>query len=175
MGGAIGLGALIVGGCGSSGKVPTRAVEGSPPPVQSTDVSILNRLLDLERQTVAAYTAGIPLLPRPEARTARQFLDEELEHTGELLSLIKAADGVSVGRRPSYDLGHPHSAGRGAHAITRPGARPGLAVPGRDPAALARPGASGRSHDPGQRRSTHRHPAPGPGRRARPIGLCDRP
>jgi hypothetical protein len=68
-------------------------------------------MLDLERQTVAAYTAGIPLLPRPQARTARQFLDEELEHTGELLSLIKAADGVSVGRRPSYALGHPRSAG----------------------------------------------------------------
>ena len=111
MGGTVGLAALTLVGCGSSGKVPTQAVEGSPQPVQSDDVAILNRLLDRERQTVAAYTAGIPLLPRPEARTARQFLDEELEHTGELLSLIKAADGVSVARRPSYALGHPRSAG----------------------------------------------------------------
>jgi Ferritin-like domain len=111
VGGTVGLAALTLVGCGSSGKVPTQAVEGSPQPVQSDDVAILNRLLDLERQTVAAYTAGTPLLPRPEARTARQFLDEELEHTGELLSLIKAADGISVDRRPSYDLGHPRSAG----------------------------------------------------------------
>jgi hypothetical protein len=109
--GTAGLTALALTGCGSSGKTATQAVQRSPQPVRSTDVAILNRLLDLERQTVAAYTAGLPLLRRPEARTARQFLDEELEHTGELLSLIKAAKGTSMSRRPSYDLGHPRSAG----------------------------------------------------------------
>ena len=109
--GTAGVTAVVLAGCGSGGKPARQAVASSPQPVRSNDVAILNRLLDLERQTVAAYTAGIPLLPRPQARTARQFLDEELEHTGELLSLIKAAKGISIGRRPSYDLGHPRSAG----------------------------------------------------------------
>ncbi len=101
-----GLAAVALAGCGAQAK-PVLAVKRAAPPVRSGDVAILNRLLDLERRTVAAYTAGIPLLGRPEARTARQFLDEELQHTGELLSLIKAAGGAAVGRRASYDLGHP--------------------------------------------------------------------
>ena len=71
------------------------------------DVKILNAALDLERRTVAAYTAGIPLLTRPQAKTARQFLNEELQHTGELLSLIKTAGGIPIPRAGSYDLGHP--------------------------------------------------------------------
>jgi hypothetical protein len=109
-GGALaGLAALALTGCGSSGKTPQQSVKRAAAPVRSGDVDLLNGLLDLERRTVAAYTAGIPLLLRPEARTARQFLDEELEHTGELLSLIKAAEGVAVDRRASYDVGHPRS------------------------------------------------------------------
>jgi hypothetical protein len=106
-----GWAALGMGGCGSSPQTGQRSVKHAPQPVRSGDVALLNRLLDLERRTVAAYTAGIPFLPRPEARTARQFLDEELEHTGELLSLIKAAEGVAVARRASYDLGRPRTAG----------------------------------------------------------------
>ena len=33
---------------------------------------------------MAAYIAGMPLLTRSERKAARQFLNEELEHTGEL-------------------------------------------------------------------------------------------
>ncbi len=108
-GGLAGLAALAVSGCGAGAKAPQQSVKHAPQPVRSGDVALLNSLLDLERRTVAAYTAGLPLLLRPEARTARQFLDEELEHTGELLSLIKAAEGVPSARRPSYDLGHPRT------------------------------------------------------------------
>lgn len=108
-GGLAGLAALAVSGCGAAAKAPQQSVKHAPQPVRSGDVAVLNSLLDLERRTVAAYTAGLPLLLRPEARTARQFLDEELEHTGELLSLIKAAEGVPSARQPSYDLGHPRT------------------------------------------------------------------
>jgi hypothetical protein len=107
---ALGLSGLGLSGCGGGGKSVQSSVKHAAQPVRSGDVELLNRLLDLERHTVAAYTAGIPLLSHPEAKTARQFLDEELEHTGELLSLIKAAGGPPIDRRPSYDLGQPRSA-----------------------------------------------------------------
>jgi hypothetical protein len=109
-GAIVGLAAFGVAGCGSSGPMGQQSVKNAPQSVRSGDVALLNGLLDLERHTVAAYTAGIPLLLHPEAKTARQFLDEELEHTGELLSLIKAAKGIPIARRASYDLAHPRSA-----------------------------------------------------------------
>jgi hypothetical protein len=76
--------------------------------VKLADLQILDHLLRLERWTVAAYIASIPLLRRPRARAAKQFLNEELEHTGELLSLIKSAGGrKGPPRAASYPLGHP--------------------------------------------------------------------
>jgi Ferritin-like domain len=101
--------ALVLAGCGGRTDPGPAAVKKVPPPIQELDVRILGRLLELERRTVAAYTAGIPLLGRPAARAARQFLGEELQHTGELLSLIKAAGGPPVPRAASYDLGHPRN------------------------------------------------------------------
>ncbi len=100
---------LALTGCGAQPKTGAQSVKRAPPPVRSNDLALLVRLLDLERHTVAAYIAGIPLLHHPEAKTAKQFLDEELEHTGELLSLIKAAGGKDPARAPSYDLGHPRT------------------------------------------------------------------
>jgi hypothetical protein len=84
--------------------------------VRRRDVQILNAALYLERRTVAAYTAGIPLLTRPQRKACSQFLNEELEHTGELLALIKAANGVAIPRSPSYDIGHPRD-GAGVLAL----------------------------------------------------------
>lgn len=110
-GGAVaGLAVLGLAACGPRAKTGQQAVGHAAPEVRSGDVALLGGLLELERRTVAAYTAGIPLLPHPEAKTARQFLDEELEHTGELLSLIKAAKGKPAPRRPSYDIGAPRTA-----------------------------------------------------------------
>jgi len=100
--------AVLMSGCGQKAHIPRQAVKKAPPPVQHRDVEILNAALALERRTVAAYTAGIPLLPRSVAKTAKQFLNEELEHTGELLALIKAAGGIAPPRADSYDIAHPH-------------------------------------------------------------------
>ncbi len=102
-----GAGLLGLAGCGARAKVGRGSVENAPAAVKQSDVEILTGLLELERRTVAAYTASVPLLGRPDAHIARQFLAEELQHTGELLSLIKAAGGKPVPRPASFDLGHP--------------------------------------------------------------------
>jgi hypothetical protein len=81
-----------------------------PPTVSRQDIEILTEALELERRTVAAYIAGIPLLPRAPAHAARQFLSEELEHTGELISLIKTSGGHAPPRANSYQLGRPPDA-----------------------------------------------------------------
>jgi hypothetical protein len=100
---------LVLAGCGSRSKHPS--LKQAPAPVRRVDVEILNQSLELERRTVEAYIAGIPLLDRSDAKAAKQFLNEELQHTGELLSLIKAAKGKAIPRAASYDLGHPRDGG----------------------------------------------------------------
>jgi hypothetical protein len=104
-GGALTLaGGLALAGCGAAAGTTTSATP------QPGDVQILGQALELERHTVAAYVAGIPLMARPQRRAFRQFLNEELQHTGELISLIKAAGGKAAARADSYALGHPTDA-----------------------------------------------------------------
>jgi hypothetical protein len=105
--GLTGAGALALGGCGSTDTAGQSTTTELAPPVRRQDLQILTRALELERRTVTAYVAGIPLLPRPLAQAARQFLSEELEHTGELISLIKTAGGQASPRANSYPLDHP--------------------------------------------------------------------
>ena len=104
----MGAGALTaLSGCGGN------SASGSPAPTQvgqaavHTDLQILTAALALERRTVAAYIAAIPLLPHSLVKGAKAFLSEELAHTGELISLIKAAGGKAPDRADSYDLGAP--------------------------------------------------------------------
>jgi bacterioferritin (cytochrome b1) len=78
-----------------------------PPQARNADVEILNRLLDVEYKAIAAYTAVIPLLTMHVKDAAKQFLDQELTHAGELYSLIRQAGGVGDKSKTSYDLGHP--------------------------------------------------------------------
>jgi hypothetical protein len=112
---ALAGGALALAGCGSvaTGK---QAVKQTSLAVRHQDIEILSRALELERRTVAAYIACIPLLTRPQRKAAREYLNEELEHTGELTSLIKAAGGKARPRGDSYALGHPTD-GPGALAV----------------------------------------------------------
>jgi Ferritin-like domain len=105
--------ALALAGCGASVSYPM--VKRVSARVRHRDVEILNQALDLERRTVEAYIAGIPLLNRADGKTAKQFLNEELEHTGELLALIKTANGKAIPRAGSYELGHPRD---GAEVLT---------------------------------------------------------
>jgi hypothetical protein len=104
-----GVGAIALGGCGRA-ATGRKAVKQLPKALMESDVRILSRALALERRTVTAYVAGIPLLPHSQAKAARQFLNEELEHTGELISLITAAGAKPPPRADSYQLGHPRDA-----------------------------------------------------------------
>jgi Ferritin-like domain len=110
-----GAGALALAGCG---RPPTgrKAVKELPRPLMESDVRILGQALELERRTVEAYVAGIPLLTHPMSKMARQFLNEELQHTGELISLIIAAGAKPAPRADSYALGHPRD-GAGVLAL----------------------------------------------------------
>ncbi|HET9105470.1 MAG TPA: ferritin-like domain-containing protein [Solirubrobacteraceae bacterium] len=113
LGGALALAggaSLALAGCGGHGRTGAHSVHKAPDAIQQTDIALLARLLDLERRTVAAYTAGIPLLDRDQGKVAKQFLDLELQHTGELISLIKAAGGKALPRAAPFDLGHPRDA-----------------------------------------------------------------
>ena len=114
-GAALAGGTLALAGCGSA-DTGKEAVKKTSAPVRHEDIAILNQALALERRTVAAYIAGMPLLTRSERKATRQFLNEELQHTGELISLIKAAGGKAPPRADSYALGHPTD-GPGALAL----------------------------------------------------------
>jgi hypothetical protein len=71
------------------------------------DAVLLGDLLAAERYAIAAYSAGMPLLGRDAARTAKQFLAQELAHGAELEGLIKQT-GTKPAKAPAfYDLGSP--------------------------------------------------------------------
>jgi hypothetical protein len=103
--GAAAWGGAVLAGCGSGKGLHARVKKLGP--VARADVEILNLLLDLEHWAIAAYTAGIPLLAPSAAPAARQFLQQELSHAGELSGLVKQAGGKAHKPAPSYDLGHP--------------------------------------------------------------------
>ena len=73
---ALAGGALALAGCGSARQRPRTAVKRRSP--SRTTSRSCGRALELERRTVAAYVAGIPLLPRTQRKAVRQFLNEEL-------------------------------------------------------------------------------------------------
>jgi hypothetical protein len=111
---ALAGGALVLAGCGA--VISDKTVKKTPVALRHQDIAILERALELERRTVNAYLACIPLLTRPQRKAFRQFLNEELQHTGELASLITAGGGTPPPRADSYAIGHPTD-GPGALAV----------------------------------------------------------
>jgi Ferritin-like domain len=107
-GGGLAASATLLAGC--HGKAPLRVKVSGQGKVDPADVPILNALLDLERHTVAAYAAGIPLLTGEAAKAAKQFLAQELAHEVALTDLITEAKQKPAKARASYDLGHPQNA-----------------------------------------------------------------
>jgi len=68
---------------------------------------IINGLLDECERTIAAYTATIPLFRGHLHESMKQFLNQDLDHAGELYRLIKQAGGDANKPQPSYNLGQP--------------------------------------------------------------------
>jgi hypothetical protein len=120
----VGAGAFaVVEGCASQAGTGEKAVKHAAAPVAQTDVQILLAALNLERRTVAAYVASIPLIPRGYIKGTKAFLSEELEHVGELISLVKAAGGTAPPRADHYDIGRAPRPGddvfAGLHSLER--------------------------------------------------------
>jgi hypothetical protein len=105
---AAGAVATVATGCGSHKSTANGTTTTSRAP--GPDVPILNRLLDLEHMTIAAYTAGLPLLGGTAHMAGQRFLIQEFAHAGELGGLVRQAGGKAVKPRASYALGHPDSA-----------------------------------------------------------------
>lgn len=107
-----GAAALLIAACGGSGKVAAQTgttTSETTPQFHSRDIDLLNHLLELEHITVAAYTAGIPLLAPAGRMAGQRFLTQELSHAGEVSGLVRQAGGVAVKAREGYDLGHPRN------------------------------------------------------------------
>ncbi len=104
--------ALTLAGCGGHAA---RASRARPPedPVAERDAELLNGLLNLEYEVIAAYTATIPLLSGRTRTAAQRFLSQELSHAGEISGLVRQAKGKANPPRATYDLGAP----RGAKAV----------------------------------------------------------
>jgi hypothetical protein len=102
--GAGAVGALGVGGCGTSSRP---RVLNKRSGAQRSEAPMLNRLLGAEYHAIAAYTAATPLLAGTARRAAQQFLGQEVLHTDRLLDLIQRSGGHPVQPKASYDLGQP--------------------------------------------------------------------
>lgn len=98
---------MLLAGCGRTSS--HARISRVPPAVRDADVEALNRVLDLEHETIAAYTAGIPLLTGASRSAAQRFLGQELSHAGELSRLVRQAGGRAHRPQPSYDLGAPRN------------------------------------------------------------------
>ena len=104
----VGAGAVVLAGCGGSGKTGATAGQTGTSANKNAsprDVELLAAALELERRTVNAYVACVPLLSKTNAQAAALWLSEELQHAGELIGLIGQAGGKAQPRADSYDIG----------------------------------------------------------------------
>jgi bacterioferritin (cytochrome b1) len=100
--------AALLSAC--AGAKPLREQVRGGGKVTRADIEPLNALLDLEHYAIAAYAAGIPLLHGPQAKSAIQFLAQELAHATQLSDLVRLAKGKPNRPLARYDLGHPKEA-----------------------------------------------------------------
>lgn len=99
--------AAVLSACGSSSRLHVSSI---PENFGDVDVKHLNHALALKQYAVDAYTAATPLLRGREHATAKRFLQQDLTHVSELMSLIKHAGGLPNEPQASYPLGHPQGA-----------------------------------------------------------------
>jgi hypothetical protein len=101
-----GLAGAVLAGCGS---LSVRQQVHNSKPLLGNDVDLLNHLLHLEHVSIAAYTAGIPLLAQPTANAGQLFLNDEISHAGDVAGLVREVGGKPIKPAPSYALGHPRN------------------------------------------------------------------
>ena len=93
------------GSSASADGAHTAAVSDHGTPASPHDVRLLASALELERRTVDAYVACVPLLDGHVAKAVAQWMSEELQHTGKLITLIRQAGGTAPARANSYEIG----------------------------------------------------------------------
>jgi Ferritin-like domain len=108
-GGAVAAaGTVVLAGCGgSAASVGSDSTTGTSPSADASprDVALLTGALELERRTVDAYAACIPLLDETNAKAATLWMSAEIQHTGALIGLIFQAGAKARPRANSYDIG----------------------------------------------------------------------
>ena len=105
--------AVALEACGGSSTAGdgsgTATAHGHRPAPSPHDVRLLGSALELERRTVDAYVACVPLLDHHVAKAGAEWMSEEVQHTGKLITLIRQAGGTAASRANSYDIGpRPH-------------------------------------------------------------------
>jgi hypothetical protein len=116
-GGAILAGGVVAVGCGaqppaaSHPTIPLRAPRGA---AARADLAILAAALAMERRTLAAYAACIPLLDRAQAHWAQAFALEENQQVGAIAKLISLVGGETPTQNGEPAIGHPRT---GAQAL----------------------------------------------------------
>jgi hypothetical protein len=113
---------VLLDACGraaSTGSHPAVPVRRPTPEQARRDAAILLQALTLERRTVVAYSAAIPLLPHHQAAWARSFLAEELDHVGQVIKLLHLAGSTIPDPAQSFDIGHAHDGPGALRALDR--------------------------------------------------------
>jgi hypothetical protein len=101
-------GTVVLAGCGgSSVSAGSDSTTGTSPSADASprDVQLLTAALELERRTVDAYVACIPLLSSDNAKAAALWMSAEIQHTGALIGLIFQAGAKAQPRANSYNIG----------------------------------------------------------------------
>jgi hypothetical protein len=107
-GAAAAAGTVLLAGCGgSSMSAGSDSTTGTSPSADMSprDVRLLTTALELERRTVDAYVACIPLLSSDNAKAAALWMSAEIQHTGALIGLIFQAGAKAQPRANSYNIG----------------------------------------------------------------------
>lgn len=94
--------ATLLAACGDSATTP--AVVTGPDESDQADVEILNGVLDLELQAVAAYKVAAGRMRGSVLQVGKRFLAQEQEHADELAAAIKDAGGRPNRAKASYDF-----------------------------------------------------------------------
>ena len=155
---------------------PTRRRERPPSADASPrDVELLTAALELERRTVDAYVACIPLLSKTNAKAAVVWLSAEIQHTGELIGADLPGRGARRSRAPTATSIGPMPSNQGqALALLASLEQLQISYYLRIIArAAAGDGASRGQLDSLQRRPAHRAPAPRAGQARGPVRVRD--
>jgi rubrerythrin len=100
--GTAGASVVLLAGCGDDTKNPN--IKTGPDESDTADVELLNSMLDLELETIAAYKAAAGGLRGGALQIAKGFLEHEQAHADALTTAIKDLDGVANQPKSSYDF-----------------------------------------------------------------------